>query len=121
MYNYGMPAALKAWVDQVIRVNKTFTFDLNRGDSPLEPILSGKTLLLVTACGEFGFGVGGIRAQMNHLGPHIRTISHYLGVDKLHEMTIEYQEFGDARHAQSIEDAYANIPSLIETIVNDHQ
>ncbi len=37
MYNYGMPASLKAWFDQVIRVNKTFTFDLSRGDFPLEP------------------------------------------------------------------------------------
>ena len=26
MYNYGMPAHLKAWVDQVVRINKTFTF-----------------------------------------------------------------------------------------------
>ena len=32
MYNYGMPAALKAWFDQIIRINKTFTFDLGRGD-----------------------------------------------------------------------------------------
>ncbi|WP_345852303.1 FMN-dependent NADH-azoreductase [Shewanella algae] len=42
MYNYGMPAALKAWFDQVIRINRTFSFDLKRGDFPLRPILSGK-------------------------------------------------------------------------------
>ena len=35
MYNYGMPAALKLWTDQVIRVGKTFSFDLARGDYPL--------------------------------------------------------------------------------------
>src|SRR5688572_16718871 len=27
MYNYGMPAALKAWFDQIARINKTFSFD----------------------------------------------------------------------------------------------
>ena len=27
MYNYGMPAQLKAWFDQIIRINKTFDFD----------------------------------------------------------------------------------------------
>ncbi len=48
MYNYGMPAALKAWFDQVIRVNKTFTFDLARGDKPIEPVLSGKCCHLVS-------------------------------------------------------------------------
>ena len=55
MYNYGMPAALKAWFDQVIRVNKTFDFDLARGDFPLAPTMSGKTLVIVTSSGEFGF------------------------------------------------------------------
>jgi len=43
MYNYGMPASLKAWFDQVIRINKTFSFDLARGDKPIEPIQNGKT------------------------------------------------------------------------------
>jgi len=42
MYNYGMPAALKAWFDQVIRVNETLSLDLVRGDWPLKPVLSGK-------------------------------------------------------------------------------
>lgn len=28
MYNYGMPASLKAWFDNGIRIGKTFTFDL---------------------------------------------------------------------------------------------
>lgn len=75
MYNYGMPAALKAWFDQVIRIHKTFTFDLARGDFPLEPIMSGKTLVLITSSGEFGFEIGGIREKMNHLGPHVQTVS----------------------------------------------
>ncbi|NOX42748.1 MAG: ACP phosphodiesterase [Gammaproteobacteria bacterium] len=116
MYNYGMPASLKAWFDQVIRVNKTFTLDLDRGDFPLEPTLSGKTLVLLSACGEFGFDVGGVREEMNHLGPHIRTASKYLGVDEYYEVRIEYQEFGDQRHARSIENAYSTISKVIKQI-----
>jgi len=120
MYNYGMPASLKAWFDQVIRIHKTFTFDLSRGDFPLEPTMSGKTLVLLTSCGEFGFGVGEIREEMNHLGPHIRTVSKYLGVDEQHEIRIEYQEFGDTRHAQSIENSYSTLPKLIEQIAKKY-
>ena len=116
MYNYGMPAALKAWFDQVIRVNKTFSFDLSRGDYPLEPILKNKKLVLLTASGEFGFAQGGQRESMNHLGPHIKTLSKYLGVDEIAEIEIEYQEFGDERHTQSIEKAYAAIPEVIERL-----
>lgn len=116
MYNYGMPASLKAWVDQVVRVNKTFTFDLDRGDFPLEPTLSDKTLVLLTSSGEFGFGKNETRQDMNHLGPHLRTISKYLGANETHEIRVEYQEFGDIRHKTSIEKAYKAIPALIKRI-----
>ncbi|SHF19393.1 FMN-dependent NADH-azoreductase [Microbulbifer donghaiensis] len=116
MYNYGMPASLKAWFDQVVRVNKTFSFDLARGDFPLQPILSGKTLVLLSSSGEFGFEPGGVRESMNHLGPHVRTLGHYLGVEDFYEIRIEYQEFGDERHRQSIENAYREVDKLVETL-----
>lgn len=117
MYNYGMPAALKAWVDQVIRVDKTFSFDLARGDQPLEPIMSGKVMVLLTSSGEFGFGPGGLRQDMNHLDPHLRTIGRYLGVEATHQIAIEYQEFGDNRHRASIETALASIPDLVDRLI----
>ena len=31
MYNYGMPAALKAWFDQIIRIDRTFILSKGRG------------------------------------------------------------------------------------------
>ena len=102
MYNYGMPAVLKAWFDQVIRVNKTFSFDLARGDKPLAPILSGKQMLLCTSCGESDFGEGQENAAMNHLGSHIKQLSRYLGAETFYEVTSEYQEFSDKRHEQSL-------------------
>lgn len=116
MYNYGMPAVLKAWFDQMLRVNKTFTFDLARGDFPIEPILSGKTLVLLTSSGESGFGFGGVREYMNHLGPHIKQLAKYLGVDRFYEIGSEYQEFADDRHAASLEKAKQEIVDLIKQI-----
>lgn len=101
MYNYGMPAYLKAWFDQVVRINETFSFDLQRGDFPLEPILSGKTLLCLTSKGEFGFNSGESRAHMNYLDGHLDVLSHYLGVQTRHAIGVEYQEFSDQRHEQS--------------------
>lgn len=109
MYNYGMPAVLKAWFDQVIRINKTFSFDLARGDYPLEPILSGKQLILCTSWGEFDFAKGKERAHLNHLSPHIEQLSPYLGVDKFYEISSEYQEFSDQRHKASLEAAQLTV------------
>lgn len=118
MYNYGMPAALKAWFDQVVRVNKTFTFDLSRGDFPLEPTLSGKTLVLITSAGEFGFSQGGIRQEMNHLGPHIKVLSKYLGVQTVYEITSEYQEFNDDRHQNSYAKALRKLRFLARELAD---
>ena len=101
MYNYGMPAVLKAWVDQIIRVEKTFTFDLARGDFPIEPVLTGKTVVLLTSWGEFGFEPGGIREGQDQLVPHIATLARYLGAGHVEHVGIEYQEFGGERHEAS--------------------
>ena len=116
MYNYGMPAALKAWFDQVVRVEKTFTFDLARGDAPIEPVFSGKTLILLTSWGEFGFGPGGPNEGRDSLTPHIQTVSRYLGVETLHHIGIEYQEFGDERFDASRDSAFAALSSLVDTL-----
>jgi len=116
MYNYGMPAALKAWFDQVIRVGRTFSFDLSRGDWPLEPILTGKTLVLLSSRGEFAFAPGGARAHMNHLDPHIATCAGYLGVTRSHLVSIEYQELGGERHERSIGSALQSIVELAATL-----
>lgn len=114
MYNYGMPAVLKAWFDQVIRVGRTFSFDLARGDTPIEPALSGKRLAVLSSRGEFGFAPGGARSAINHLDPHLATLARYIGVDAgaVRTVAVEYQEFGDDRHARSLAAAEAAAEAL---------
>ncbi|KAB6717100.1 MULTISPECIES: NAD(P)H-dependent oxidoreductase [Roseobacteraceae] len=104
MYNYGMPAALKGWIDHIARIGRTFSFDLARGDVPIQPILKGKKLVVLSSRGEFGFDAGGPRAHMNALDPAIAACAHYLGVDAadIETIAIEYQEFKDARHDRSV-------------------
>ena len=119
MYNYGMPAALKGWIDQVARIGRTFSFDLARGDVPIEPILSGKTLVVLSARGEFGFAPGGMRAHMNALDPAIAACAHYFGVARsdIHTVTVEYQEFKDERYRRSVAAAEQRTPQLAAELV----
>jgi len=121
IYNYGMPAQLKAWFDQIIRINKIFDFDLARGDFPLQPLLSGKILIIITSSGEFGFEKDGIRQNMSHLVPHLRTLSKYLGVEEIYEITSEYQEFGDERHMKSLENAFQKAEELVAELAGSFQ
>ena len=115
LYNYGLPGALKAWIDQIIRVGETFSFDLQRGDFPIQSTLSGKSLVVLTSRGEFGFEPGGIRDGWNHMSPHLRTIAtRLLGIaeDDIYEIASEYQEFNDERHERSREQAMRDAAEL---------
>lgn len=115
LYNYGLPGALKAWIDQIIRIGETFSFDLERGDFPIQSTLSGKTLVVLSSRGEFGFEPGGIRDGWNHMSPHLRTIAtRLLGIAEtdIHEIASEYQEFNDERHQRSRERALRDAAEL---------
>lgn len=107
MYNYGLPTALKGWIDHIARIGRTFSFDLSRGDFPIEPILRDKKLVVLSSRGEFGFETGGLRGHLNALDPAIAACAHYFGVDAktIETIAIEYQEFKDVRHERSVEDA----------------
>ncbi|MCG9759095.1 MULTISPECIES: FMN-dependent NADH-azoreductase [Pseudoalteromonas] len=120
MYNYGMPAVLKAWFDLAIRVDKTFSFDLARGDKPLEPILSGKTLVLLSSWGEFAFKKGESQYHLNHLSSHIEQLAPYLGAEAFYEIASEYQEFDDDRHKRSKALAIEEINNLVHMLSNQN-
>ena len=118
MYNYGLPASLKGWIDQVARIGRTFSFDLDRGDVPIEPILEGKRLVVLSSHGEFGFSPGGMRAHLNALHPALAACAHYFGVaaGAIDTVSVEYQEFKDHRHAASLADAEAATVALADRL-----
>lgn len=119
MYNYGVPGVLKAWIDQVIRIGRTFSFDLARGDWPIEPLQSNKRLVVLSARGEFGFQRGEVRAGWNHLDPYLATCAGLLGVapHATHLISVEYQEFKDDRFARSLEHAQDQVRALVRQLV----
>ncbi|WP_372662620.1 FMN-dependent NADH-azoreductase [Hydrogenophaga sp.] len=118
MYNYGVPGALKCWIDQTARIGKTFSFDLARGDVPIEATLSGKTLVVLSSRGEFGFAPGGMREHMNALDRHLAACAHYWGVaaSDIRSVVVEYQEFKDARFEASVASAKTQVVDLARVL-----
>jgi FMN-dependent NADH-azoreductase len=119
MYNFGPPAPLKAWIDNIVRVGRTFGFDRAREGEPYWPMLDamGKTLVILSSRGDHGYAPGGRLAHVNHLETALRTPLGYLGVTDVHEAAIEYDEFADARLAASIVAAEARVDDLVETLL----
>ena len=115
MYNFGPPAAFKAWVDNVVRVGETFHFDeaaLARGDDPYIPLLADKprSVVLLSSRGDHGMQPGGPKAHLNHLDGAVQTA---LGLTDWHSVAIECDEFGGDLLAQSVARAMADVDALV--------
>ncbi len=70
IYNFGIPAALKAWIDMVARARKTFQYTAN---GP-EGLLNGKKAYILVASGgtevgsELDFATGYLRHVLGFIG-----------------------------------------------------
>ena len=71
VYNFSIPAALKAWIDQVARAGETFRYTEN---GP-EGLLKGKTAYLVVASGGTPVGSG-----WDHATPYLRHVLGFMGI-----------------------------------------
>jgi len=116
MYNFGMPAPLKAWVDQIVRVGRTFAFDPGDPAQPYRPLLGGKKLVLVTSRGDRGFGEGGRLAHMNHLDAHVDTVLRFVGVERVATVAVESDEWADDHLARSLAAAVRDVERLVPEI-----
>ncbi|MGF6147486.1 FMN-dependent NADH-azoreductase 1 [Kingella potus] len=118
MYNFSMPAQFKAYIDNIVRVGRTFGFDRSRAGEPYWPLLAaqGKRLLIVSSRGDYGYGAGGRIATRNHVEPAVRTAFAYIGITDTYSVAAEYDEFGGERLAQSLAQAEAETDRLAEVL-----
>lgn len=70
IYNFGVPAALKAWIDQIARAGLTFTFT---DDGPQGLVTGKKAYLVVTSGGtrvdsDIDFATGYMRQALAFVG-----------------------------------------------------
>lgn len=119
MYNFGMPAQLKAWIDNVVRVGRTFGFDRSRAGEPYWPMLAGqgRRLVLLGARGDAGYDPGGRLAHLNHVEDGIAVPLAYLGIDRVDRVAVEYDEFADARLAGSLAAAERELDALVPRLI----
>lgn len=106
VYNFGVPAGLKAWVDQVCRAHRTFEFT---PDGP-RGLLHGKRAIALYVSGGTKFG-----SNIDFASGYLRHILGFIGIDDL--------TFIDAgRHmvdAGAISGAEASVDSLAQEIVTE--
>lgn len=118
MYNFGMPAALKAWIDQVVRPGKTVDIDTSNPADPYTPLLADRPrhAVILSARGGVGFGPGGELEALNHLEPALITALGFMGITQIHQIAIEGQELGGEVLASSVAQANAAVDALVQQL-----
>jgi len=112
MYNFGVPSTFKAYIDQIVRVGRTWAFEPENPEAPYKPLVHGKKMFIITARGDSGYGPGGRNEKMNHQDPYLRTVFGFLGITDITFIPVENDEFGGQSLEQSIADARAKIAEL---------
>jgi FMN-dependent NADH-azoreductase len=78
MYNFTVPAVVKAWIDHVVRAGKTF----NYGSSGPEGLAKGRKMLVTVASGGSYDKASGMEAY-NYETPYLRQILGFIGITDL--------------------------------------
>ncbi len=75
MHNFSIPSTLKLWIDQIARVNKTFSYATG---APVGLLTGKKATVLIASGGSYDAGTA--MASYNHAEPYLRTVFGFLGV-----------------------------------------
>lgn len=104
MYNFGVSAQLKNWIDAISRARVTFQYTA----SGPEGLLKGKTVYVVTTRG----GVHRNQAS-DTVVPYLRNVLAFLGMTDVHFIYAEGLAMGPEAEAQGIADAQVQIAALL--------
>ncbi|MBV8428595.1 MAG: NAD(P)H-dependent oxidoreductase [Hyphomicrobiales bacterium] len=74
MYNFSIPSALKAWIDHIVRINHTFSYD----GRAFTGLVTGKHAYIACAYGAAGYD-GGPLSAYNLLQPYLQLLLNFLG------------------------------------------
>ena len=71
IYNFGIPAALKAWIDLICRAGETFRYS----EAGPEGLLSGKRAIVAVASGGVAIG-----SPLDHATGHLTQVLNFIGI-----------------------------------------
>ena len=103
IYNFSMPSALKAWIDQIVRGGKTFAYEYGQ----FRGLLEDRPVHLILGYGAGGYGAGGPLEAYDYLRPYLTRVLNFIGLTSVKVIAIENTTAPDA--AVHLAEAKANI------------
>jgi FMN-dependent NADH-azoreductase len=111
MHNFSVPALLKAWVDQIVRIRRTFAST----PSGKEGLLRDRPVYVVISSGGWftGPSPSGALPQPDFLRPYLRTIFKTIGILQVHFLASEGTTRGDDVLALALAQARRALDALM--------
>lgn len=109
MYNFSIPSALKAWIDHVVRIGRSFAYD----GQNFTGLITGKRAIVLCAYGAAGYGPGAAFAAANFVEPYLRFLLGFLGIKDVTFIAAEGTSGGAAATEAALQAAQRQIDALI--------
>ncbi|MEE2809433.1 MAG: NAD(P)H-dependent oxidoreductase [Pseudomonadota bacterium] len=85
IYNFSVPSALKAWIDHITRMGRTFSHE----NGSFRPILADRPVYVVYAYGAGGYGAGGALESYDFMRPYLSMLLNFIGLTSVTDFVIE--------------------------------
>jgi len=111
MYNFSIPSQLKAWIDRIAQVGRTFKYT----EKGPQGLAGGKTVIVVSTRG----GAYGDASVMDHQESYLKTVFGFFGITDVRFVRAEGIAMGDAVKAKAIEAADVAIQAHTAEAANE--
>jgi FMN-dependent NADH-azoreductase len=108
MHNFGVSAHLKTWIDQIVRVGRTFTYT---AQGPQGLLAENKKVIVVVARGGAYSGESPY-AFLDQQEPYLRTIFGFIGLKNVTFVYAENQARGEEAAGQGIKAGIESVLAL---------
>jgi len=95
MYNWSVPSALKAYVDQVLRVNETVLISKDDSKNPYKGLLKDKKVFLLMVRGNIGYEPGEFYEHMDFQTNYLKTVFRIMGIEDIEYVALNGVGLGD--------------------------
>ena len=113
MHNFGISAAVKAWIDQIVRPGVTFSYS----DKGPIGLVNDKKAVLVLARG--GIYAEGPMKQYDFQEPYLRTVLGFIGITDIDVVRIEGVALGDDAVRNAVTSAKAQADDVVRVIASE--
>lgn len=112
MYNWSIPSGLKAYIDQIMRINETWKFKSGVPDGDYIGLLENKKLFILSSRGDTGYGKDEKNEHMNYQTTYLKFIFEIIGVKDITIFSLDNEEFGGEIFENSKKEIFKTISSI---------